>query len=86
ITMQAETTGYVSFLFGPSGLQFSPAATLTISAAKANIDALNKGRLKSAGASDTADDWTVVGGAYDPVTDTVVAQISHFSRYALCVE
>jgi len=27
-----------------------------------------------------------VGGTYDPATDTVTAQISHFSRYALCVE
>lgn len=87
VTMTPQNdSGFVQFLFGPSGLTFNPAATLRISASKANIDPLLKGRLRIAGASDTADDWVVVGGTYDPATDTVTAPISHFSRYALCVE
>lgn len=87
VTMEPQdASGYVQFIFGPSGLSFNPAATLRISATKANIAAAEKSRLRVAGASDGADDWVVVGGTYDPVTDTVVAPISHFSRYALCVE
>lgn len=87
IWMQPDNaSGYVQFIFGPSGTTFSPAATLRISAAKANIDSSQKNRLRIAGASDSADDWVVVGGTYDPATDTVTANISHFSRYALCVE
>jgi len=87
VTMEPQNaSGYVQFLFGPSGLSFNPTATLRISAAKANIDPSQRSELKIAGASDGADDWTVVGGTYDPETDTVTAQISHFSRYALCVE
>ena len=81
-----DASGYVQFIFGPSGTTFSPAATLTISAVKANIDPSLIPLLKIAGASDSADDWVIVGGVYDPATNTVVAPISHFSRYALCVE
>jgi hypothetical protein len=87
VTMEPQNdSGYVQFLFGPSGLGFSPAATLRISAAKANIDPSQLSRLRIAGASDGADDWQIVGGVYDPVTNTVTAPILHFSRYALCVE
>ncbi len=87
ITMQPDNaSGYVQFIFGPSGTTFTPAATLTIKAAKANIDPSQKNRLRIAGASDNADDWTVVGGVYDPAADAVTVPISHFSRYALCVE
>lgn len=87
IWMQPDNaSGFVQFIFGPSGTTFNPAATLTISAAKANIDPSQRNNLRIAGASDNADDWVVVGGTYDPATDTVTASISHFSRYALCVE
>lgn len=85
ITMKPENDGFVSFRFGPSGLQFDPAAVLTISAAKANLDGLDPSRLAIAGAGDDADDWQVIGGTYDPITDTVTVPILHFSRYALCV-
>jgi hypothetical protein len=81
-----DSSGLVQFIFGPSGTTFNPAATLRISASRANIDPAQRYLLKIAGASDGADDWTLVGGVYDPVTDTVTAPISHFSRYALCVE
>lgn len=86
ITMEPLNNGYVEFMFGPSGLQFSTPATLTISAAKANVSLVQRSRLKIAVASDSADDWQVVGGTYDPVTDTVTVLIHHFSRYALCIE
>ena len=81
-----DASGLVAFKFGPSGLQFDPPATLTMSAAKANLDGIDPAQLKIAGASDDVDDWQVVGGTYDPVTHTVTVPISHFSRYALCVE
>jgi hypothetical protein len=86
ITMQALNDGFVTFKFGPSGLSFSPAATLTISAAKANTVGIDLSQLRIAGASDGADDWSVVGGTYDSATNTVTVPISHFSRYALCVD
>ena len=87
IWMQPDNaSGFVQFIFGPSGTTFNPAATLQISAVKANLDPSQKHRLRIAGASDSADDWVIVGGVYDPATDTVTASISHFSRYALCVE
>ncbi|HUP20299.1 MAG TPA: hypothetical protein VM778_10150 [Gemmatimonadota bacterium] len=86
ITMDAVNDGYLTFQFGPNGLAFSPAATLTISAAKANLDGLDPGQLRIAGASDSVDDWQVVGGTYDPLTNTVTVAIDHFSRYALCIE
>ncbi len=86
ITMTPLNNGYVEFQFGPSGLQFSSPAVLTISAAKANISGLDKAQLKIAGASDSGDDWQVIGGTYDPVSDTVTVEIHHFSRYALCIE
>jgi hypothetical protein len=81
-----DVSGFMQFTFGPSGTTFNPAATLTISAVKANLEPSQKNRLRIAGASDNADNWTIVGGVYDPATDTVTASISHFSRYALCVE
>jgi hypothetical protein len=79
-------SGYVQFRFGPTGTTFTPAATLRIDADEANIPAAMRNRLRVAGASDNVDNWTLVGGSYDPVTNTVKAPISHFSRYALCVE
>lgn len=85
IVMKAQNDGFVSFRFGPNGLQFDPAATLTISAAKANLDGLDTSQLAIAGAHDDVDDWQVIGGAYDPATNTVSAEIEHFSRYALCI-
>jgi hypothetical protein len=84
--MEPLNNGYVEFKFGPNGLTFSTPATLMINAAKANIGATDKASLRIAGASDSGDDWQVIGGIYDPVTDTVTAPISHFSRYALCLE
>lgn len=86
ITMDAINDGYLTFQFGPSGLAFSPAATLTISAAKADLSGLDPSQLRIAGASDSGDDWEVVGGIYDPLTNTVTVAIHHFSRYALCIE
>jgi hypothetical protein len=87
VRMETEfASGFVQFKFGPSGLQFAPAATLTVSAAKANTSGINLNSLRIAGASDNANDWQLVGGVYDPIAGTVTARVSHFSRYALCVE
>ena len=86
ISMQAVAGPNIMFKFGPNGTTFSPAASLTIYAAKAALTAEQKLRLKVAGASDDVENWTVVGGTYDPITDSVTVPISHFSRYALCVE
>lgn len=85
IVMQAQNNGFVAFKFGPSGLSFSPAATLVISADQANLSGIDPSDLAIAGASDDGDDWQVIGGTYDPATNTVIAPIDHFSRYALCV-
>ena len=86
ITMSAANDGYLTFIFGPSGLSFSPAAKLTISVAKAEMSGLDPNQLRIAGASDSADDWQVIGGVYDAATNTVTVDIDHFSRYALCIE
>lgn len=85
IVMKAENNGYLSFKFGPNGLQFDPSASLTISADKANLDGIDPSKLAIAGASDSADDWQVIGGVYDSATNTVTVDIKHFSRYSLCV-
>lgn len=86
IWMQPIAGPNIVFKFGPSGTTFNPAAQLTIYASKAAVSSTDKPRLRIAGASDSVDDWQVIGGAYDPVTDSVTVPISHFSRYALCVE
>lgn len=86
ITMKAEDDGFVTFRFGPNGLLFDSAATLVISAAKANLAGIDLSQLRIAGASDDQDDWQVIGGVYDPVSHTVSVPILHFSRYALCTE
>ena len=86
ITKQVDGHGYVSFKFGPSGLGFSPAALLAISIDKADLTGVDLDELRIAVASDDLDDWRVVGGIYDPVTRTVIASVTHFSRYALCVD
>ncbi|MDX1622800.1 MAG: hypothetical protein R3199_02320 [Gemmatimonadota bacterium] len=85
ITMKAEGDGLLAFAFGPNGLQFDPAATLEISADKANLDRIDGSDLAIAGASDDADDWQVIGGTYDSATNTVTVDIRHFSRYSLCL-
>lgn len=83
ITIVPETTGYVSFIFGPSGLKFLQPPILAISTKKADLRGIDPRTLRIAGASDDKDDWEIVGGVYDPITKTVVAPILHFSRYAL---
>lgn len=38
-------------------------------------------------AQDDVDDWAIVTEAvYDPAQGVVRAELSHFSRYALCME
>lgn len=86
VTKEIDRQGYVSFKFGPSGLGFSPAAVLAISIDKADLTGVDLDKLRIAAASDDLDDWRVVGGIYDPVTRTVIAPVTHFSRYALCVD
>lgn len=86
ITKEVDEQGYVAFTFGPSGLGFSPAAILAISVNKADLTGIALDELRIAVASDNADDWHVVGGFYDPITRTVIAPVTHFSRYALCVD
>lgn len=86
VTKVVDGKRYLSFKFGPSGLRFSPAAILAISTDKADLRGIDPRRLRIAVASDTAEDWRIVGGIYDPVTRTVIAPVLHFSRYALCVD
>ncbi|MBW3660125.1 MAG: hypothetical protein KY397_00635 [Gemmatimonadetes bacterium] len=86
IRMEVEDEDDIlGFEFGPNGLVFDPAATLIISADKADLDDIDPTRLAIAGASDDVDDWQVIGGIYDPLTNSVTVPILHFSRYALCV-
>jgi hypothetical protein len=86
ITME-RIPGLQGYVFGPSGLRFGRPATLAIqvNAASLRASGIDPRRLAVAGASDDADDWSVVGGAYDPATGTVTVPIYHFSRYALIV-
>jgi len=86
ITQEVDGTRYVSFRFGPSGLEFDPVAILSISVDKADLRGVNPYRLRIAVASDDRDNWRVVGGIYNPLNRTVTAPVLHFSRYALCVE
>lgn len=86
ISLRSVNNGTVMFRFAPNGLQFRLPALLKISTAKANLLGLDLHRLRIAGASDNADDWTIIGGVYDPLTGLVVAPVSHFSRYALCAD
>lgn len=86
ISLQSMNNGLVGFKFGPNGLQFGLPAVLKISTAKANLLGIDLSTLRVAGASDNADDWTIIGGVYDPVTGLVVVPITHFSRYAMCVD
>lgn len=84
ITKEVDGNKYVSFKFGPSGLVFQRPALLTISVSKADLKGINPRDLRIAVASDGEDDWTIVGGLYNPLTRTVTVPVLHFSRYALC--
>ncbi|MFN2420085.1 MAG: hypothetical protein ABR527_01700 [Gemmatimonadota bacterium] len=87
ITMQAAIDGTMSFKFGPNGTTFTPHAVLEIKADKAELAGVDLSRLTAAGASDNVDDWQVIEEAYyDQANNKVIIPISHFSRYALCVE
>lgn len=84
ITKEVDGNKYVSFKFGPSGLVFQRPALLSISVRKADLKDINPWDLRIAVASDDEDDWTIVGGIYNPLTRTVTVPVLHFSRYALC--
>ena len=86
IDKKVDGDRFVSFRFGPDGLEFLPAAVLTISLDKADLRGIDPQQLRIAVASDNQDDWQVVGGTYDPITRTVTAPVLHFSRYALTVD
>ncbi|MFN2383770.1 MAG: hypothetical protein ABR559_05840 [Gemmatimonadota bacterium] len=85
LSMQERPTG-TSFRFGPNGLAFELPATLRIAVLQQDVEGLDLSRLRIAGASDSGDDWQVIGGTYDPATGTISAPIHHFSQYALCME
>lgn len=78
-----DTFGVWTITFDPSGLTFNPQAALTIEVDE--ITGIDPTRLRIAGASSTAEDWTVLGGTYDPDRGTLSIKVPHFSRYALCV-
>jgi hypothetical protein len=85
--MAQAADGTVSFLYGPNGLQFSQPAILEINAASAELTGVHPSKLRIAVAQDDVDDWAIVDRAvYDPAQDVVRAELSHFSRYALCME
>ncbi|MBW3660121.1 MAG: hypothetical protein KY397_00615 [Gemmatimonadetes bacterium] len=85
ISMKGRETDQFRYKFGPSGLTFDTAATLTI---QVDPEALgvDPARLAIAGASDEGNDWTVIGGAYDESLGAVVVPIEHFSLYAICLD
>ena len=92
ITMETGDTradGLWSYEFGPHGTEFQKSATLTIEVDIRDLVALgiDASRLSVAYVSDPDHaDWQVLGGRYDPVTQTITVPIDHFSRYALCIE
>jgi hypothetical protein len=81
-----NSSNLVEYRFEPTGLRFNPPATLRISVDKADLTGLDVNGLRIAGASDDMDNWQIIGGTYDPLTNSITAPVSHFSRYALCVE
>lgn len=86
ISMSGPDDSLLKYTFGPSGLVFDTAATLTVTVDLGALGIDDPDRLKIAGASDAADDWTVIGGTYDEVAGTVVAPIEHFSLFGLCLD
>lgn len=85
ISMKGREGDLFNYRFGPSGLTFITPATLSI-AVDPEALGVDPARLKIAGASDTGDDWAVIGGAYDEATGTVVAPVEHFSIFGLCLD
>ena len=84
ITMRGPVDKVWAYGFGPSGLRFASAAELEI---RVKISGIDPSRLKVAGASDVGTDWQIIEGSrYDADRKAVVAPISHFSQYALCIE
>jgi hypothetical protein len=81
-----NSSNLVEYRFEPTGLRFDPPATLRISVGKADLTGLDVDAIRIAGASDNVDNWQIIGGTYDPLTNSITAPVSHFSRYALCVE
>jgi hypothetical protein len=83
ITMRGRLDGRYQYRFGPDGLQFAVPATLSIQVDLAGIGVAPE-RLAIAVASDAGYDWRIVGGIYDSMTGTVIAQVHHFTQYAIC--
>ena len=70
------------YLFGPEGATFSPALTITIKFDPAKLPAnVAAGDLYFAYFNGTT--WQNLGGTVDTTTNTVTAQITHFSTYAV---
>ena len=83
ISMYGKLNDQYRFRFGPNGLRFAVPATLTI-AVQPRAIGIETARLAVAMASDFQDDWRVIGGSYDPATESVSVAVHHFTQYALC--
>jgi hypothetical protein len=81
--------GIRSYVFGPSGLLFNRSATLTIKMSAEELKSMGIDPYRLGVAYVTSpehSDWQVLGGVWDPTTETISVPIDHFSRYALCIE
>lgn len=85
IAEQGREAPHYQYRFGPSGLQFATPATLSIKINPAEFG-IDPSLVKVAGSDDLGLWWTVLGGTYDPVTQTLNVPIHHFSQYALCID
>jgi len=71
-----------AYAFGPDNATFSPAASVTLKYDPAGLPAdVQEANLYIALLENS--DWTEVPSAVDPLAETVTAQVSHFSTYAL---
>jgi hypothetical protein len=83
ITVRGKIDGLYQYRFSPNGLQFNVPATLSIQVDPGAIE-IPPERLAIAVASDAGDDWRILGGSFDPATDTVTVKVHHFTQYAIC--
>jgi hypothetical protein len=77
----------LGYEFGPSGATFTPSIVLTFHYLDSDIpDGVAEGDLTVA-YYDTEDGWVELTGCIvDPITNTIIVSVSHFSKYAILAD
>lgn len=83
ITVDIPDPSLYVYDFGPDGLQFQKAATITISYEYADLTNVDQSKIRLAWWDENAQQWIDQPCTVDPIAKKVVGPINHFSAYGL---